>query len=160
MSSGRWPSPEYRYRITFRAPLPFVYRWCTDYAAVDAKLEKDRYQRKIVSRGPREVIYEDLLDGPKGWWWTRHVVTLSPPNRWHSDSVGNYREFRLDYELKEIDGDRTELRFRARRRPGALGKRNPSKAAFDKMMVHTWVNFRRHLERDYRQSRVGRARRA
>ena len=32
-------SPEYRTRVAFRAPLEFVFAWCTDYSPQDASLE-------------------------------------------------------------------------------------------------------------------------
>jgi hypothetical protein len=145
----------YRYRITFDAPLPFVFRWCTDYRPTDARLEGERYERRVLRRTPRTVVYEDLEETGGGWAWRRHVVTLHPPHRWHSDSVGNYREIVLDYELRPVAGGRTQMRFRARRRPSLLAGRNPSSRAFGSSMDASWRRFRRLLEDDYRRSVAG-----
>jgi hypothetical protein len=142
----------YRYRIAFSAPLPFVFRWCTDYQPSDARLGHESYERKILERSRRRVVYEDVEETPGGWSWRRHVVTLSPPDRWRSESVGNYRDFRLEYELRELPNGKTELRFRGRRCPALLASRNPTSREFGKTMDVTWKFFRRALERDYQRS--------
>jgi len=152
----------YEYRTSFRAPLEFVFRWCTDYQSSDAKLEQEPFVRRIVSRSARRVVYEDVEELPQGWSWRRHTVTLSPPSRWHSDSVGNYRNFVLDYELRSLPDGRTEMRFRGRRRPGLLPVKAPSAKAFYRSMERSWRLFRRQLESDYRRANAtrGRSRRA
>lgn len=147
----RTPGPRtYRYRIAFAAPRPFVFRWCTDYQPSDPALEGEAYSRKVVSRTPRRVVYEDLEDSPHGWSWARHVVTLRYPRHWHSDSVGNYRNYRLAYDLVELPGGRTELRFVGTRKASLLGTSHPTPAAFARSMDRAWHRFRRELEREYR----------
>ena len=151
-------SRTYRFRTTFRAPLPFVFRWCTDYRPDDGRLEHETFERRVLSRTPRQVVYEDLDRMPNGWSWRRHVVTLRPPNRWWSDSVGNYRDFRLEYELRELPGDRTEMRFVGRRAPAILGSPNPPVREFVRSMETSWRHFGKQLERDYRRTLRGRRR--
>jgi hypothetical protein len=146
----------YEIRSTFRAPLPFVYHWCTDYTPEDSKFEKEHYARKILERKARRVVYEDLEETPAGWSWSRHTVTLQPPDRWHSDSVGNYREWSLDYSLRSLSPERTELTLRAVRRPVGLGVKNPPKLAQEQYMRQAWRNFGQTLERDYRGNGKGR----
>jgi hypothetical protein len=143
----------YRYRIAFNAPLPFVFRWCTDYQPSDARLEHESFHRRILERGRRRVVYEDLEEVAGGWSWRRHVVTLDPPNHWHSKSVGNYRDIELDYALRELPGGRTELRFLGHRRPAVLGGANPTVREFGRSMDASWRLFRKELERDYLRSR-------
>jgi hypothetical protein len=143
----------YRYRIAFNAPLPFVFRWCTDYQPSDALLEHESFRRKILERGRRRVVYEDLEEVAGGWSWRRHVVALDPPNHWHSESIGNYRDIELDYVLRELPGGRTEMRFLGRRRPAVLGGANPTVREFGRSMDVSWRLFRKQLERDYLRSR-------
>lgn len=143
----------YEFRTTFRAPLNFVFRWCTDYTPADARLEKDDYTRKILAKGPRKVVYEDLYDGPAGWSWSRHVVDLHPPNRWHSASTGNHRTWDLEYELGAETPERTSFSLRGARTPTDLGAQNPSKSDMERDLRKVWANFGRALERDYRASR-------
>jgi len=142
----------YEIRSVFRAPLSFVFAWCTDYSAEDARLENESYLRRIVERSQRRVVYEDLEDTPQGWSWSRHSVTLRPPNRWRSDSVGNYRTWRLDYTLRPLTGGRTELTLRGVRRATGLASKNPPKAKLERSMRTSWAHFGRALEADYRKS--------
>jgi len=148
----RWPAPSYEVRMTFRAPLDFVYRWCTDYTPKDARYEQDEYERRIFRRSSREVVYEDLSETKQGWFWSRHVVRLLPPNRWHSDTVGSHREYSLDYRLQKLPGDRTQLTLRARRRPYGIGAKNRPKSQWESSVAKSWRNFGRALERDYRRA--------
>jgi len=146
-------SAVYEIRTKFRAPAPFVYRWCTDYTPDDARLEKDEYARKILKRGKRAVVYEDLYEGPDGWMWSHQEVTLHPPDRWHAESTGSHRHWTLDYTLRPLPDGGTELTLRGVRRPTALGARNPPKARMTKELRQAWANFGRALERDYRKER-------
>jgi hypothetical protein len=149
----KWPGPTYEAHAEFRAPMDFVFRWCTDYTPEDSKLEKEAYQRRILRRSPREVVYEDLDDTPDGWFWAHHVVRLHPPDRWHSDSVGSHRLYSLDYRLTPLSGNRTRLTLRARRRRYGVGGKNPSVRTWKRHTETLWKNFARELERDYRKAR-------
>jgi hypothetical protein len=146
-----WPGPTYQVRAEFRAPLDFVYRWCTDYTPQDAKYESETYERRILRRSLREIIYEDLEETKGGWLWARHVVRLMPPNRWHSDSIGSHRTISLDYRLSRLPGGRTQLILTARRRPTGVGGKNPSKSQWEQSVRLSWVRFGRALERDFRR---------
>jgi len=146
------PGPTYEVRHVFRAPMEFVYAWCTDYTPEDAKYEAEEYQRRILRRSRHEVVYEDLEETPEGWVWSRHVVRLWPSRRWHSDSVGSHREISLDYRLSKLPGGRTELVLTARRRPTGVGGRNPSKRDWERSVGEAWDRFGRALERDFRNS--------
>lgn len=153
------PSRVYEIRTRFRAPLPFVFAWCTDYSANDPRLEKERYTRRIVRRSTRQVVYEDLTEAPRGWMWSRHTVTLQPPNRWHSDSLGSHRTWSLDYALRELPSGGTELTLRGVRRPTSIGGPNPPKAELERELRRSWKNFGAELEKDFRSGRA-RSRRA
>jgi hypothetical protein len=146
----RGGAARYEVRAEFRAPLPYVFAWCTDYSVDDARLEKDSYSRKIVERAPRRVVYEDLYETPKGWTWSRHTVTLRPPRRWHSESVGSHRTWSLDYELRPLPDGRTELTLRGDRRATDVGGKNPPRAVLERDIRDAWRNFGRELEKDYR----------
>jgi len=145
-------SRAYSIRTTFRAPLSFAFRWCTDYSEDDPRLEKERFQRRVLSRTSRHVVFEDLYDTPDGWSWTRYTVTRHPPNRWHADAVGSHRAWSLNYTLRELKDGRTELTLRGVRTPTPLGGENPSKAAMEGELRSLWRNLGAALEFDYRFS--------
>jgi hypothetical protein len=153
------PKQSFHIRAEFHAPLDFVFRWCTDYRADDARREKEQYLRRIVSRTRRRVIYEDLSDHEGGGWsWTRHDVTLRPPDRWTSVSVGSHRTLTLDYRLTRLGPERTRLDLRWSRRSTGLGEARVAPASYQQGSAQNWKNFGAALEKDYRASRRARRR--
>ncbi len=145
----KWPGPEYHVSVVFRAPLEFAFRWCTDFRSDDARLEQQGFERKILDRTPKRVVYEDLEWSNDGWHWAQYVVRLYPPDRWHADSVGNYRDAKLEYTLRPLSSGRTRLDLKWRRRPGPKGRR-VSKTEVERDTRRAWLSFRDALERDYR----------
>ena len=145
-------------RAEFRAPLDFVFRWCTDYRSDDARREKDHYTRRILSRSRNRVVYEDLSSHGDGWRWSRHTVDLHPPLRWHSDSVGSHRTLDLDYTLTALGPERTRLDLRWRRWATPIGAPRIPKRETERETTVAWVHFGKELEKDYRKSRRARRR--
>jgi hypothetical protein len=150
----------YHASVVFRAPLPFVFAWCTDYTADDPKYAgEDRtihLQRRIVERTARRVVFENLYDEGLGWAWERHVVTLRPPHRWHCDGRGSYFDVHLDYRLTALPGDRTKFEMEWSSSPnGSFRGRCPSRRAVEQWVEHLWGLRGRALEQEYRKS-VGR----
>jgi len=154
----RWPSPVYRIRVEFDAPMSFVYRWCTDYRPDDGARAGERYERRILRRTTREVVYEDLWWEKDGWRWRRYRISLRPPDRWHADSHGNIREARIDYHLTELPGQRTRLDFEMRRRPAPGRPGQPSKRTLERELRTLWGRFSAELARDYRRGHRSRRR--
>jgi hypothetical protein len=144
-------------RATFDAPMPFVLRWCTDFSPEDSGLEGEKFHRRILERTPRHILYEDLDETPVGWMWTRWNVQVLPPDRWHGESVGNYRSWDVDYQLKSLAGGRTQLTLRGRRTPLLLGRKNPTRAELERNLTRTWKNLARALRADYERSRAKRS---
>ena len=150
-------SPEYRILVTFRVPLDFAFAWCTDYTPQDASLEGEAYERKIVERTRRRVVFEDLEESAFGWIWGRDIVTLLPPNRWHMDGAGNRRDVTADYVLTRLPDGRTLLDLRWRRRPRVPEAKSLTKAQREAEARIAWKRFGAAMERDYRRSRRGRS---
>jgi hypothetical protein len=149
----KWVGPEYRIRVTFDAPIDYVFAWCTDYTPQDAKLEGEAYTRKIIERRKRQVIFEDLEETKTGWDWGRDVVTLRPPTRWHMKGVGNHRDVEADYRLKTLPNGRTELDLRWRRRPKVPDAAKLTKAQREASSLRAWKLFGAALEQDYKAGR-------
>jgi hypothetical protein len=145
----KWVGPEYHIRVTFRAPIDYVFAWCTDYTPKDAQLEGESYTRKVIERTKDQVIFEDLEETRTGWDWGRDVVTLRPPNRWHMEGVGKHRDVEADYRLKTLPEGRTELDLRWRRRPIGPEAAKLTKAQREASSLRAWKKFGAALERDY-----------
>ncbi|MCI4351541.1 MAG: hypothetical protein L3K15_08540 [Thermoplasmata archaeon] len=150
----KWPGPEYVVRQRFRAPLRFVFDWCTDFSPTDPKLEGDTYERRVVERDARRVVVEDLYESPEGWRWSREVIKLRPPHAWHMEGVGNRRNVIADYALTEPAPGVVELELRWRRRPSLLKFDRAPKIRAQKEGKRSWQRFARALERDYRASKT------
>ena len=146
------PTRVYEFRTRFHAPLPFVYAWCTDYSPEDPQLERDAFQRRIISKTRRRAVYEDLYDQPDGWMWSHMEVDFRPPNRWHAEALGSHRTWSIDYELSDLGDGSTELHFVGSRRATSLG-RNPPKAEMERELLQMWKNLTRALEREYQGTR-------
>lgn len=154
----RWPGPNYKVSSTFHVPLAFAFRWCTDYTAKDARYSAENYERRILRRSNREVIFEDLYDTEGGWIWIRRKIRFRPPARWHADSVGSDRALSVDYQLSRLSANSTLLTIRARRRPYGVGVKNPPKSEWENSVASNWLKFGRAMERDYMRSRSRRRR--
>lgn len=150
--SGRGKGDLARVRVAFRVPLGFAFKWCTDYTPQDAALEGESYERRIIERTPRRVVFEDLEDTDGGWVWARDVVTLRPPNRWSMESVGNRRDVTAEYALTTLSDGRTQLELRWWRRPKPPGKKIP-RAEREKETSRAWKRFATAMEKDYRRTR-------
>jgi len=138
---------------TFRAPIDFAFRWCTDYRPDDAKIEKDHYTRRILSRSSRQVVYQDLGPHGKGWFLNQQTVGLHPPDHWHAESVGNYRTWSIDYRLRALPDGTTRFSFDGWRRATALAEGGPSRSEVTANLRQIWYRFGRALEKEYRRSR-------
>jgi hypothetical protein len=148
-----WTGPEYHVRVSFRAPLAFVFAWCTDYSPTDPTLEKEKYERKIIERTPHQVIFEDLEESKDGWDWQRAVVSLRPPRSWHMDGFGNNRDVTADYVLSPLPDGGTRLDLRWRRRPKVPDVTRGTKAQREASSTRAWKLFAAALERDYNRAR-------
>ena len=147
-----WPTPEYVIRQTFRAPLKFVYTWCTDFRPDDARLEGESYARRILSRKARRVVYEDVEPDDSGWFWARTDVRLLPPDRWQMESIGNRRHSRAEYRLTKLPDGRTSLELRLRRRASIVPAKRLSKPAREATLSRAWRSFARSLEAEFRRT--------
>ncbi len=144
--------PEYHVRAHFRAPLEYVFRWCTDYTPRDARLEGEHYQRRILARTRRRVVYEDLEDSAQGWHWARYTVMLRPPANWQAERVGNYLDASIKYRLTPAAKERTRLDLTWKRKPTTLSPRW-SRSEIEGGTARAWRLFARALESDYRKLR-------
>ncbi len=151
-----WPKPEYRIRAVFRAPLPFVFTWCTDISPMDPHLQRRDFVRKIIEKTAGRVVYEDLEESEAGWSWDRHVVTPEPPDRWRLASVGNHYDIAADYRLSPLRGGGTRLDLSGRLRPKTPEDRLPTKGEFERDVGAMWRLYAAALERDYRRSQGSR----
>jgi len=154
-----YPKQSFHIRAEFRAPIDFVFAWCTDFRSDDARREKDQYTRRVLERSRRRVVFEDLGDAAGGgWWWSHHEVTLRPPDRWTSASIGSHRTLALDYRLRRLGPERTRLDLTWTRRWNGLAPAPLPRGPYERATTVAWKHFAAALEKDYRAARRTRRR--
>ena len=144
-ANGPWPAPVYEIRIELPAPLDSAYRWCTDYRSDDGRRAGEGYERRVLRRTRRTVLFEDTWWERDGWRWRRTEVELHPPDRWVAHSTGNVRDARITYRLHELPSGHTQLELRMLRRPSVWHPEQPRKAAFESYLRSMWGSLARAL---------------
>lgn len=144
-----WSKRVFEVRAKFAAPPNFVYSWLTDFSTEDPAITGDPYQRKIIEKSARQVVFEDLFESAQGWTWLRNTVLLIPPSRWRMTAIGNSLDARATYRLVSRGNTSTELIMRWRLRSGVLRSAVPAKSAIEAAMRDVWATYGRALEKDY-----------
>lgn len=138
----------YRVSKTFRAPLSYVYQWCTDFSEEDPKISGATIQRRILRRTRKQVIYAQLYtDASDRDRVDVDIVDLQPPRRWHSQHYCEENDETADYELNNLGDSRTRLDMRFKQRWKVPER--PAKDAMVRLTGKFWDKFVEALERDY-----------
>jgi hypothetical protein len=143
---------DYRFSKLVRAPLPFVFRWCTDYRDDDDRLTDSiyHYQAKIVLREPSRIVRLISVPGTDRNRSTDvEIITLRPPNRWHlakfsvsDDQIGNYLLTSRGPRLTLL-----EIRFRQKWKIRRLPDRRRYQALFNRV----WDRYVEVMETEFRR---------
>ena len=150
----RFP-PRYRtlrFHKLVRAPLPFVYRWCTDYRDDDDRLTNDlyHYEARVVLREPERVVRIIVVPGRDR---NRHtdveIISLLPPDRWRMTKLSvtddESASYRLHPEGPELT--RLDMRFRETWKSTAVPDRRRYRALFHEV----WDRYVQTMEAEYRR---------
>ena len=102
------------FRVTkrFRASLPDVFAWCTEFRDNDPELSRVRLRtRKVIRREGDLIEMEET--GIMGFpFVSRSLVRLRPPDTWEADGRSNMGHTHNTYRLfSETEGTRLEMTF-------------------------------------------------
>ncbi len=140
----------YKASATFRAPLEYVFQWCTDFREDDGEMVGSKAKKTFVERTDKRVIWiTEYKEKGKNREGVR-VVWLRPPDAWHLDTCGDGREVG-EYRLtgKGKNKTRLDMRFRI----SYEDKHDaPDKKKWEKDVDEEWETFASHLEKDYKAS--------
>ncbi|MCI4345153.1 MAG: hypothetical protein L3K07_00130 [Thermoplasmata archaeon] len=139
-----------RVRKLIRAPLPFVYRWCTDFREDDDRITNSiyHYRAEIVRLGPRRLLRLITLPGEQFADDTQvELIRLAPPDRWRLDLVSAELDETGSYQLRRVGRTRTllEMRFEKRWRL----RRAPDQRAYRKLFDRVWDLYVLSIEPQY-----------
>lgn len=142
----------FRFRKLVHVPLPFVFRWCTDYREDDDRLTDSiyHYRAQILLREPARVVRLITVPGrDRNRSIDVEVITLRPPDRWRldkmsisDDETGSYRLTRHGRMVTSID-----MRFRKEWKAGRVPDRKRHRALFNRV----WDRYVEFIEADYRR---------
>ncbi len=148
MKGGRYTKTHtFHVSKTIRAPLRFVYDWCTDYRESDPKITGSKVKRKILLKTWHRVIYTSAYMSSGKPRSAVNVVTLYPPKAWHLDFISDEDDEAGDYVLTKLGPRRTKLdmtfieHYKIRKAP--------TKAQDVKHTHEVWDKYVAALERDY-----------
>ena len=140
----------YKASQIFRAPLEFVFRWCTDFREDDGEMVGEKEKRTFLERTPRRIIWVDEYKekGKKNEGF--RVVWLCPPNAWYLDTCGDMREIG-EYVLspKGKNKSRLDMKFDI-----TYESKDdiPDRKKWQKDVDEEWATFASYLEKDYKDS--------
>ncbi|MCI4330415.1 MAG: hypothetical protein L3K19_01020 [Thermoplasmata archaeon] len=150
-----------RYSKRIDAPLPFVFRWCTDYRDDDDALTDDlyHYQARIVLREPHRIVRVITVPGPDQNRCTDvEIIRLSPPDRWTLEKLSWTDDELGTYRLHRVDSGRTQLEMRFVKTWKT--SRIPSRERYRRLFHRVWDRYVSLIEADAERTRTAKERRA
>jgi hypothetical protein len=143
------------FRKLVHAPLPFVFRWCTDFREDDDRITNSiyHYRARIALREPDRVVRIITVPGKNRNRCTDvEIIQLRPPDRWHlaklsvtDDESGNYR-----LTARGPRQTLLEMRFQRIWKSGRPPDRDRYRALFHRV----WDRYIEVMESEYRQQRT------
>jgi hypothetical protein len=137
---------------TIRAPLQFVYDWCTDYRDSDPKITGSKSKRKILLKNRHRVVYVVNYRSRGKQRSAVDVVTLYPPRAWHLDFTGDEDDEIGDYVLTSLGPRKTRLDMKFKEHYKI--SRAPTQAQDVKSTHEVWDKYVAALERDYARKKI------
>ena len=140
----------YKVSKTFKAPLEFVFDWCTDFREDDGQMTGSKTKRTFLEKTSKRIVwvveYKEKGRSVEGV----RVVWLHPPDSWSLDTCGDHREIG-EYKLKRKSKNKTRLDMKFRY--SYDGKEEvQDQEEWEEETREMWDIYGRHLEKDYRDS--------
>ena len=143
----------YKYSTTFKAPIKYVFNWCTDYRTDDNKITGGKYPRIILEKTKNRVVFASYKQGSDGTpKLAVRVVTLNPSKySWHLDYFGEEDLETGEYRLKRVGKNvtRLDMEFNNKWKHG----KGPALKEHIDHARHAWQKYGPKLESDYAKSR-------
>jgi len=137
-----------------RAPLRYVYDWCTDYRDDDGRFSKARSPPtyRVTQVSPRRVVRIRIAGGPgRDPAMAVDLVRLNPPYSWHLDQIDETDQQSLDYRLTSLGRKRTRLQLLVTER--WVTPDFPTREELRTQVAGTWGRLGAAIEADFRAGR-------
>jgi len=140
----------YKVSKTFKAPLDYVFGWCTDFREDDGKMTGSKSKRTFLERTDKRIVwaveYKEKGKAKEGI----RVVWLRSPDSWTLDTCGDGRELG-EYKLTQKDKNKTRLDMKFQITFNSKDEVDNRKK-WEKAVTEEWDIFGRHLQDDYKES--------
>jgi hypothetical protein len=139
-----------RFRKRIRAPIDFVFRWCTDYRDDDDSITDSiyHYRVKVVLREPHRVVRVITVPGKDLNRSTDvEIIRLRPPNRWQLTKLSWTDDETGSYVLTDQGsrGTLLEMRFRRTWKVGLP----PNAARYRALFSRVWDRYVEVMETEH-----------
>ena len=135
---------------TIKAPIKYVYEWCTDFRSDDGKFSSSKRRSKVIHVGSDHVvrIFERVtpIESPTV---VVELVRLTPPDAWHKDQIGVTDLDAVDYKLARLDSGRTRVTVSLTER--WMTRKHPTRSQWVRNANRYWDTLVAALEEDYRK---------
>ena len=135
---------------TIKAPIKYVYEWCTDFRSDDGKFSSSKPRYKVIHVGSDRVvrIIERVtpIESPTV---VVELVRLIPPDAWHKDQIGVTDLDAADYKLARLGSGRTRVTVSLTER--WMTRNHPTRSQWVRDANEYWDNLVAALEEDYRK---------
>lgn len=142
----------YRISETFKAPLDYVFSWCTDFREDDSKMVGGKTRRHFLEQSKDRVIWTVAYEEKGKKFEGFRVVWLKPPGAWKLDTCGDHRE-RGDYKLKALGKNKTRLDMVFKMSYDDKGEIVPKKE-WERDVQKEWDTYAKFLEKDFKESQA------
>ncbi len=138
---------------TIKAPIKYVYEWCTDFRSDDGRFSKTRH--KVIHVGSDRVVRIIQRVTPiESSKVAVELVRLSPPDAWHKDQIGVTDLDAMDYKLALLASGRTRLTISITER--WVTRKHPTRSQWVSDANEYWDSLVAALEEDYRKGKPAR----
>lgn len=141
------PQISYRISQTFDAPLAYVYDWCTDFTDDDPKIIGAPYTRHVIEKTKKRAVWVQRYTRDGAEKEGVRIVTLSPPDSWHLESINEEVDRTGDYTLSSIGRERTKLEIVIKVRYKSIEAESALKLRQN--LSEDWYKYKAALEQDY-----------
>lgn len=140
----------YKISQTFKAPLDYVFGWCTDFREDDGKMTGSKAKTTFLERTDKRIVWvTEYKEKGKPQEGIR-VVWLHAPDSWTLDTCGDQRELG-EYNLTQKGKNKTKLDMKFQISFDSKEEVQDRKK-WEKEVDEEWDIFRTHLENDYKES--------
>ena len=133
---------------TINAPLLFVYDWCTDYREDDNKITGSNWERTVLEKTKKRVIYTIRYKSGRKTRGRASIILLKPPDSWHLAALGDEDDIIGDYKLTTTGKNKTKLDmvFKVKYKEAA---EIPTKVEWERDIGVYWDKYASALEKEY-----------